>query len=154
MSRNYHFSVASQANIDSTSLMMQRVCERALMIANKRKTICHDFGIVSGYRSAETQFELFKQGRTFNDTNGKWEVTGKTVTNCDGYLEESNHQSYNAIDFVVWYQGSISEDPAHYALVATCFYEAAADLNCEGEWGGCYQSLSDLGHFDIKLKAR
>ncbi len=129
---------------------MQKVCIEALRIANVRKTYCPDFGISDGFRTILKQSKLFEIGRKWNTTHGEWDTIGKTVTNCDGVINKSNHQSGLAIDFIVWIDGKISEDPAMYALVATCFYEAAANLKLEGEWGGCYKSLSDLGHFDIK----
>jgi len=123
---------------------MQTLCYEALRIANRRKTHCPDFGITYGLRTAQEQYELYELGR---------ELGGTVVTNCDGYDKKSVHQSGLAIDFVVWIDGKISQDPAQYALVATCFFEAAGEVltaqSLDMDWGGSFKSISDLGHVEL-----
>src|SRR3990172_11482048 len=45
--------------------------------------------ITDGYRTAKQQNALYKIGRT---------KPGKIITNADGYIKLSNHQSGNAVD--------------------------------------------------------
>ena len=50
-------------------------------------------------RSAQTQFDLYKQGRK-QDEKGNWVVVNQNevVTNCDGYIKHSSHQPGCAVD--------------------------------------------------------
>jgi hypothetical protein len=45
--------------------------------------------IVSGHRTPEDQFEIYKEGRDFQ--NGSWVKVGTTFTNLDGYVKKSYH---------------------------------------------------------------
>ena len=75
-------------------------CHQDLIIIFHYAVQIFDNTIMSGYRSAEQQLELFKKGRTL--VGGQWiiEHKNKVVTYKDGYKQKSNHQFGNAIDVV------------------------------------------------------
>lgn len=118
-------------------------------IANKRKLYCPDWGVTCGYRSEEEQFELYKLGRTYEEDTFTWVVTdpSKIATNCDGSQIRSVHQDRNAIDIYV--VGEDEYDPAQLALVVTCFFEAADEMDIRIDWGGSFRSISDAPHIEI-----
>ena len=131
---------------------MHQLCAEALIIANKRKLFCPDFKITYGLRTAPEQFELYKKGRRQNAINpSMWVITdsSKVVTYCDGYEKLSNHQSGDAIDFVTIVKGRVNYSEELMMRVATCFFEAACNLNIIIDWGGSYKSFSDTGHIEI-----
>lgn len=119
---------------------MQKLCFKALEIANRRKTHCPDFGISAGRRTTEEQQKLYAQGRT---------TKGSIVTNCDGIKQKSVHQSGLAIDFYAYVDGKANYEISNLALIATCFFEAATDLGINIDWGGSFKSISDCPHIEI-----
>lgn len=153
--RGYFYGRNSIKNISSTIEAMQKICHRAMEIANKRKTYCPDFGISRGYSNESEQFELFKKGRS-KGKDGEWFVVNpdEIVTNCDGYENVSVHQYRMAIDFFAIHPetGKTDYRPEMLALVATCFFEAASDEGYDLDWGGSFKSISDACHVQIKLK--
>ena len=165
MNRNYSFGKGSMRNIVTLSAPLQRICHEGLRIANSRKVYCPDFSIVRGLTSAENQFELWKKGREpvefmlpdddeFKDRSN-WRKVGKTVTNCDGYEVESDHQKADidggsfAFDFACWINGGSNYEDQNMALVATCFFEAASNDGFVIDWGGNYRSISDGSHISL-----
>ena len=110
-----------------------------------------DFGISHGRRTADEQFELWKQGRTFK--GGKWAVTGKIVTKCDGMRLLSKHQYAEAVDVFAFVNGKLSYDPVHLALIAGAVISEANSRNIPIRWGGTFGSREfkgwDMPHFEI-----
>ena len=152
MSRGYQYSRNSLAKIKTTEQCVVDLCFLALSIANNRKAFCPDFGISHGLRTAEEQFELYKLGR-HKDVYDNWHVIDedKVVTNCDGYIKLSIHQSKLAIDFYCYVDGKANYDLGNIALVAMCFMEAAADLGLKVNSGLNFKSISDGGHLEVEL---
>lgn len=146
--RNYKYSPNSQKKIDSTIGAMGKLCAEALIIANSRKLHCPDFGISHGLRTAEEQYELFMTNREKN-SDGTFTITGKVLTNCDGIVIKSSHQSGKAIDFYAYVDGKTNYEPTNMALIATCFFEAASNLGINIDWGGSFRSISDGAHIEI-----
>jgi len=151
MNRKYKYGKSSLAKIDTTSEMMQEVCHEAMRIANLRKMHCPDFGISYGLRTKHEQFELYRLGREFDGF--KWYVKNKSkvVTYRDGSTFKSTHQSGLAVDFFAYIDGKENYEPENMALIATCFMEAAENLGHRFEWGGSFKSISDSGHFELRL---
>ena len=151
MNRNYKYSKSSLAKIATVSVMLQEVCHEAMRIANMRKMHCPDFGISYGLRTRHEQFDLYKKGRSFDGF--EWHVVdrSKVLTYRDGHVLKSSHQYAQAIDFFAYVDGKANYEPANMALIATCFMEAADNLGQQFEWGGSFKSISDGGHFEIKL---
>lgn len=111
-----------------------------------------DFGISHGLRTADEQFELWKQGRT-QQPDGSWKVTGKIVTKLDGKRVKSKHQSGEAVDVFALVNGKVSYDPVHLALIAGAVLSEAASRNIPIRWGGTFGSKEfkgwDMPHFEI-----
>jgi peptidoglycan L-alanyl-D-glutamate endopeptidase CwlK len=133
MNRNYRYSSHSRTNIESTSEMMQELCNRAMEIANKRKLFCPDYGISEGKRTTPRQQYLFKDG----------------ASKCDGIDKRSAHQDGMAIDYFAYIDGKASYDPGSLALIFTCFQEAASDMNIQIKWGGNFNSIADCCHIEL-----
>jgi hypothetical protein len=145
--RGYKYSPNSLRKIQTTVPELQELCEKAIHIANTRKMFCPDFGISRGYSSAEEQFELYKKGRQLLD--GKWVKTGTIVTNCDGAIHLSKHQSKKAIDFYAYVNKRADYTNANISYIVTCFFEAATDMRINIDWGGSFKSISDGAHIEL-----
>lgn len=140
MNRNYEYGGTSKKRIATTKLVMQRLCEEAIFIANARKLHCPDFGISRGLSTAEEQAALYQKGRI---------APGMVVTNCDGVNNRSVHQDGLAIDFYGYVNGKADYSKEVIALIATCFMEAASNLRINIDWGGSFKSISDGAHIEI-----
>jgi peptidoglycan L-alanyl-D-glutamate endopeptidase CwlK len=106
-----------------------------------------DFTVLSGYRSPDEQFELYKQGRELID--GKWVKVGKTVTNVDGTNVLSNH-NYNpsrAIDIAPYPIDWDNID--RFIAMSNVVLKCAKELDIELEWGGNWR-MKDYPHFELK----
>lgn len=153
MNRGYKPSKASKAHIDNLTPALQGIIEEGFSIANTRKLYCPDFSITDSLRTADEQFKKFMVGRVSVGA-GKFQVTGKTITNCDGYKKISDHQKVDlhgkamAFDFCAYVNGTDYDD-SNMALIATCFYESASNQGHSIEWGGCYRSISDGSHVSL-----
>jgi len=150
--RKYRYSRSSNKHIDSTNNAEFRIlCDMAITIASLRMMICPDFGISRGGCTAEFQNSLFQIGRS-PFTNNKHT---KVVTYCDGYKVISKHQfDEQGVAFAVDFfpldgDGRPDYSPGAMALVATCFFEAATDLEINIDWGGSFKSISDGGHIEL-----
>jgi len=95
------FSKISEKRLLTCHQDIQAICHYAILII--------DFSVVSGLRTAEEQFKLFKRGRTL--VNGIWVVTDNrsVVTYKDGVKRKSRHQSGNAIDLIPFPSGYTDE---------------------------------------------
>lgn len=101
-----------------------------------------DCSITSGLRTTEEQIELYAQGRT---------IEGKLVTNCDGVVRKSYHQSGNAIDVVPypekWDEQALIEFGNFVKGIAVMLKKyRAIDINVE--WGGDWEFV-DKPHWQI-----
>ena len=152
MNRGYRYSRSSQTKIDTTTSTCQYLCEEAIEIANTRKLHCPDFGISDGHRRAEEQWELYMQGRVATPSGYQITDSSKVVTNCDGIKLLSNHQSGNAVDFFAYVNGKANYEPSNLALIATCFFAAAEELDLVIKWGGNFFSRADGPHIEIIRK--
>lgn len=104
-----------------------------------------DFGIpqYGGLRAAAEQNELFQ----------------KNLSECDGIINLSNHQSGNALDFYAYLNGKASWDKGHLSMVAAVIMATATRLKKEGKiqseinWGGAFGSDNfqgwDMPHVEI-----
>lgn len=94
--------------------------------------------IVQGLRTVEEQQALFAQGRT---------KPGKTVTNCDGVRNKSNHQASDdglghAVDCAFVKDGTVLWEGPWDA------YGAAAKA-VGLVWGGSWKGLIDRPHLEL-----
>ena len=149
MNRGYRYGKSSQARMITTTDLCQSLCEEAIEIASTRITHCPDFGISCGLRTAEEQWALYMQGRTASPSGYQITDPKKVVTNCDGIEFESNHQSGNAVDFFAYIDGKANYEPSNLALIATCFFGAAEELDLKIRWGGNFFNRQDGPHIEI-----
>ena len=156
MNRGYKPSAGSQGYINTLTPVLQEIVKEGFYIANTRKLHCPDISIVRGFETAEGQFKLFMKGRKIVG-EGKYIITGPTVTNCDGYKLISDHQKTDrdgkaiAFDFAAWVKRT-NYEPGNMALIATCFFEAASNQDEGLDWGGNYKSISDGSHMSLIVK--
>ena len=132
-----------------------------------------DFTLVSGKRTAGEQHELFQIGRKYDFQLGEmgdpnaWVETGAgTVTNCDGYVIESTHQSGMALDFQAYVpnQPLLSYDHIHVGILVGAFMATANSfyreevifhvLRSGGDWNRDThflepKTLLDLVHLEL-----
>lgn len=110
-----------------------------------------DCTVISGHRTPEEQFELFKKGRERVD--GWWTVTDKSkvVTNLDGKTKKSKHNYYpsKAVDVVPYPLDW--NDIDSFKQLASVVKDKALELGIDVEWGGDWKSLKDYPHWQIKL---
>ena len=144
MRRNYQYSRSSQRKINSTHPMMQEVCARAIQIANTRMLHVPDFGISSGLRTTAQQEAVYAIGRTVD-------VNKPTVSNVDGVNDISSHQTGKAVDIYCYVNKKTNYDLVNLIAVASCFFQAAAELKVELNWGGNWTHSIDCPHFEIVI---
>ena len=108
--------------------------------------------VISMHRTPAEQFELFKQGRAFQ--NGKWATINKSkiVTSKDGFVNLSRHNTLpcTAMDLGLFTTNNIGNEiylPAspHYKKIGV----AAQMLGLD--WGGNWTTLVDQPHVEIPL---
>ena len=145
--------IANQAKTkNTTTVNCQQLCDEAIEIASTRMLHCPDFGISCGRRASEEQWSLYMEGRIPSPSGYQIIDKSKVITNCDGIEFESNHQSGNAIDFFAWVDGKTNYEPSNLALIATCFFAAAEELDLKIRWGGNFFNMSDGPHIEILPK--
>lgn len=100
------------------------------------KTSDFDFGIPStgGQRTVETQNELYLKG----------------VSNCDGIIKKSEHQSGNAIDIYGYHNGKATWDKMILTSIAEhIIFTAKSRYNVDLIWGGNWKNFKDMPHFQL-----
>lgn len=103
---------------------------------------------VSKDRTEDEQFALYQKGRR-QDDSGAWvpvdpDTREGIVTNADGRVKKSHHQSGRARDYAFDVDGSPSWDPTHrWDLLGQIAKEEGL------VWGGDWQSLVDRPHLQM-----
>lgn len=102
----------------------------------------HSAKVISVHRTPADQFALFKQGRTFR--NGTWVKTGAVVTNLDGYVKQSRHNSLpaTAMDIGI-FNGST------YLGNSQLYKHVKEGKKFGLDWGGDWSSFKDQPHLEI-----
>jgi len=116
---------------------LQGIDPRLISIINEAlKISVIDFGIPcdGGLRTAERQKQLFD----------------KKVSECDGTINKSYHQTGKAFDVYAYVDGKASWDRYHLTQVAAAILQAAAMLGYQLRWGGLFKSFVDMPHFEIR----
>lgn len=129
----WKFGTRSRQKLSRVHGDMQKVANRALELSP------FDFGVTHGYRTAEEQNALFQQ-----NAPGKW------VTDKDGYVRKSRHQSGLAIDIAVYDEsGNLTWGWSYYEQVSWAFKQAARELNIPIVWGGDWPKRKDGVHLEL-----
>lgn len=102
-----------------------------------------DFGVawMGGFRTAEQQNQLFKQG----------------VSQRDGYKLISNHQTGNAVDLNIFVGNNLVQNDKMSCIVAGVILTCAEELNMHIRWGLDWNEngdirdnkFNDIYHFEI-----
>lgn len=97
-----------------------------------------EFIVWTFYRSPQDQNFLYQQGRT---------RPGKIITNCDGQINQSNHQQWLAVDILVIRDGADlwTHEPEYDRLGE--IWESLG-----GKWGGSFKSIDDIFHFELGVE--
>lgn len=102
----------------------------------------HSAKLVSAHRTPADQFELFKQGRAFQ--NGSWVKTGDVVTHLDGYIKKSRH---NYLPCTAFDTGIFNG--ASYQGNSPLYKHIKEGKRFEMNWGGDWVSFTDQPHLEI-----
>ncbi len=102
-----------------------------------------DARLISGHRTPEEQFEIYKKGREFS--NGAWVKVGPTFTNIDGFnrLSRHNYLPALAIDVGLFRPDGSYEPNKRYETVAAGARKHALD------WGGDWKRFVDRPHVEV-----
>jgi len=125
----FKFSTRSTEILSTVDERLQKIAAMALVIS----PIDFGFPPTGGLRSQETQYELFKDGKS----------------KADGFSQRSYHQTGQALDFYAYVEGKASWEKEHLAVVAAAFLQAAAKLGYPLEWGGLWKNFKDYPHVQL-----
>ncbi len=110
-----------------------RLVEIAMLAIKLTKV---DFGIpeFGGKRSRDDQVLLHAKG----------------ASNCDGIINKSKHQFGLALDVYAYVDGKASWQTEHLTSVAVAMLQAANQLGYKLSWGGFFNSIIDMPHFQLE----
>jgi peptidoglycan L-alanyl-D-glutamate endopeptidase CwlK len=115
------------------------------ILISAHKTSPHRFEIPrdGGVRTTARQQELYSYGRT--------DLSKKKVTNTDGVIKKSVHQSGNAFDiFILLPNGKASWDKKLLTVTARHIQKVAKEeFNINLTWGGDWTKFVDMPHFQL-----
>lgn len=141
----YKLSRSSRKNLKGVDKEIMHLLEISITYSP------YDFGIpkYGGFRSEDRQRELYEIGR-----RGK--SSEKTVTNCDGKIKKSYHQSGFAFDIFIYDEHGACWDCTYKYKEVKEHIFAMFDFakNCgyfedmKIEWGGDWK-FRDIPHFQI-----
>jgi peptidoglycan L-alanyl-D-glutamate endopeptidase CwlK len=131
----YYLSATSLMRLNNVKPILIDIFKEAI------KQSPYDFGIASGFRTLEEQQKLYAKGRT---------TSGKIVTNADGIINKSYHQSGNAVDIYAYINGKATWESQYYKPIAEHIMKVAKEkFNTNLQWGGNWTKFRDLPHFQI-----
>jgi len=108
----YKFGGSSEMKLAGVEPALIAVTRRALELS------VMDFGITCGLRTQHEQNQLVIQGKS--------------------QIRHSRHQDGMAVDIVVYKDGKVTWELAHYIVVAEAFAKAAKELKTPLRWGGAW----------------
>ncbi len=148
-------------NFSRRSFQRLNTCHDDIIAVCNELILITDFTVITGRRTQEEQFHLFKSGR--ERFKGTWEVVNrkKVVTYKDGFKRLSRHQTEHgevstAIDLapypIRW------KNIERFQFLAGAFLGIAHRLQMQEiiysqfEWGGHWKRFKDYPHIQIKSK--
>lgn len=154
------FGKASQERLNTVDDRLVKVCWRALELANLAG---RDFSIIEGWRSLETQMQLFKDNKS-KLREGKhnlkpsqaidfvpWHPKHKALTGHDDQIAKIADENKIAV-YAARYKVM-----AEFFIIAQFFFVAAEELGVSIRWGGdwnmnndCFDNtFDDVGHIEL-----
>lgn len=138
----FKLSKSSKKNLSGIKPELIQLVERVI------KKSPWDFGIpqYGGFRTAQEQNNLFHRR--------------PKVTQLDGFKRKSYHQTGNAFDIFIYFEGKARWDvPKKYEDVWNCIQEEFNLMKEEGifckheviEWGGDWVRFKDYPHFQLRV---
>ena len=124
----FKFGHRSEGFLEGVDDRLVQVARRALELSP------YDFGITCGLRTLGEQQKLY--------------ASGDSLTMDSRHLPNEKGES-EALDIVVYVNGSITWKSGYYRKVAQAFFTAAIELGIQIEWGGLWQTLVDGPHYQL-----
>jgi peptidoglycan L-alanyl-D-glutamate endopeptidase CwlK len=99
-----------------------------VLLAIRRTPI--DFGVayMGGTRTAEEQYQLFKEG----------------LSNCDGYIKISKHQMGDAVDLIAFVGSKAVDNKEMLCVIAGVMFACANELGVDIRWGLDWNKNADI----------
>ena len=132
----YKLSSRSRSRLDGIDQVLIDIIEEGI------KDSPFDFGIpqYGGLRTAEDQNKLYQQGR---------DLPGSIITQVDGYIKKSYHQTGKAFDIYAYVDGKASWKEEHLTAIAEHLIQVAKEcFDVELTWGGSWK-WRDMPNFQI-----
>ena len=117
----------------ANSLKHRNTCHPDLQAILDRAIKKYDFSVIWGHRNKQQQNQAC----------------------ADGYSElewpRSKHNKYPSMAFdVIPYPNGFSSSDAEFYKMATYILAAASDLQIPLRWGGHWESIKDMAHFELR----
>lgn len=104
----------------------------------------HSAKLVSGHRTPQDQFEIYKRGREFR--NGGWVKVGTTYTNIDGFTRLSMHNYLPCLSLDV----GLFDAAGKYLADSPLYKHVKVGAKAFGlDWGGDWTSFVDRPHIEL-----
>lgn len=101
-----------------------------------------DCTIVCGHRTTAEQQALYAKGRT---------VPGQIVTNCDGLVRKSRHQTLPSVAVDVVPYPIDWDNLNRFHEMAGWVQAMAVGMQINVRWGGHWRTLKDYPHWELLL---
>lgn len=138
---SFQYGSGSRAKLETCSENLQLVAHRGLEVTP------YDIIIIHGWRDAEVQNALFMSGAS----------TKEFPESKHNHFDDEGVPESLAFDFAPYIDGRIPWGETHiFAVIAGCFFSAAAELGVLLRWGGDWDAdgntkehkLQDWGHIE------
>ena len=131
MANDFKFGESSTRNLRTCTRTLQQVLYLGLKLSK------YDFGVDCGLRTVEEQ-----RARV---------AAGDSLTLNSKHLPDELGES-QAFDIKIYVNGKITWDKKYFRKVAGAIFKAAFILGIEIEWGGHWENLNDMPHFQRPTK--
>lgn len=128
---HHKFGSSSNRKLANCDSALVQVLTLALTLSK------YDFGITETIRSVEKQRENVASGVSLT-------MDSRHMPNEAGESE--------AADIAIYVNGAITWEPKYFRKVAGAIFKAAFILGIEIEWGGHWESLNDMPHYQLVNK--
>ena len=147
----YSYGTGSSRKLATCHPLLSSIADRAIELSP------YDITIVHGWRGEEVQNALFDSGASHK----QWPESRHNAMKIDQAADPQNYlPESRALDFAPWVYGGIPWKETHiFAVIAGCFFAAAAGEGATIRWGGDWdtdgsttdQTLMDYGHVELIL---